>query len=52
MIALHEKYGDVVRYRPNMPSSSNPAAIKDIYGAGMKKVRYHFHCKVTEYFWK
>ncbi|KAF4633239.1 hypothetical protein G7Y89_g4881 [Cudoniella acicularis] len=31
---MHEKYGDVVRYGPNLVSFSNPNALKDIYGIG------------------
>lgn len=31
---LHEKYGDVVRYGPNLVSFANPTAIPDIYGIG------------------
>ena len=31
---MHEKYGDVVRYGPNLVSFANPEAIKDIYGIG------------------
>lgn len=31
MVALHKKYGSIVRYGPNMLSFSDPRAIKDIY---------------------
>ncbi len=31
---MHEKYGDVVRYGPNLVSFANPQAINDIYGIG------------------
>ena len=31
---LHEQYGDIVRYGPNMVSFADPNAIKDIYGIG------------------
>ena len=34
MIRLHDKYGDVVRARPDMLSFISPAAWKDIYGHG------------------
>ena len=31
---MHDKYGDVVRYGPNLISFANPLAIQDIYGIG------------------
>ena len=36
MIALHKKYGKLVRTAPNEVSISDPAALKTIYGAGSK----------------
>lgn len=36
MIALHDKYGSLVRTGPNEVSVSEPTAIKTIYGAGTK----------------
>lgn len=42
-IGLHEKYGDLVRFGPNMVSVSDPAEIPTIYplkGPGFIKVRY------------
>ncbi|GAB7338673.1 hypothetical protein MBLNU457_5399t3 [Dothideomycetes sp. NU457] len=36
MIALHEKHGSLVRTGPNEVSVADPAAIKQIYGAGTK----------------
>ncbi|KAF2109828.1 cytochrome P450 [Lophiotrema nucula] len=36
MIALHEKYGSIVRTGPNEVSISDPLAVKTIYGAGSK----------------
>jgi hypothetical protein len=40
-IGLHEQYGDLVRFGPNMVSVANPAAIPTIYPlrAGFVKVR-------------
>ena len=40
-IGLHEQYGDLVRFGPNMVSVANPAAIPIIYPlrAGFVKVR-------------
>ena len=42
-IALHEKYGPVVRIGPNSVSISDPEAIKVIYShnAGLIKVSYY-----------
>ena len=36
MIALHEKYGPLVRTGPNEVSVADPTAIKTIYGAGTR----------------
>ena len=41
-IALHEKYGDVVRLGPNTLSFSNPAALKMIYGLNKGFVKVSF----------
>ena len=44
---VHGKYGDVVRYGPNMVSFAHPDAIKDIYGIGkdLGKVRIREYSK-------
>ena len=40
-LTLHKKYGDVVRFGPNVLSFADPRALKVIYGLnkGMTKVR-------------
>lgn len=43
-IALHRKYGDVVRLGPNTLSFADPKATKVIYGLnkGLTKVQYYY----------
>ena len=49
---LHEKYGDCVRFGPNMVSISDPAAIATVYPMrpGFPKVRvfYDLNCRDIE----
>lgn len=47
-IALHRKYGDIVRLGPNVLSFADPKAIKVIYGLnkGMTKVHELPSCRV------
>lgn len=47
-IALHRKYGDVVRVGPNCVSVGSPLAIPQIYGTGanLQKVRIVFIHKI------
>ncbi|SPO04753.1 related to pisatin demethylase cytochrome P450 [Cephalotrichum gorgonifer] len=42
-IALHEKYGDVVRLGPNTLSFANPKALKSIYGLNKGFVKSDFY---------
>ena len=44
-IALHEQYGDFVRFGPNMVSIGNPAYIPDLYPLrpGLQKVSNALH---------
>jgi len=42
-IALHKKYGKLVRMGPNMVSVADPAAIPIIYGFGQKFIK-ESHC--------
>jgi hypothetical protein len=43
LVAIHEKYGEVVRVGPRVLSFSSPRAVRDIYGTqqNYKKVRNH-----------
>ena len=43
-LALHQKYGDVVRIGPNVLSFADPKVLKTIYGLnkGFTKVRHSF----------
>ena len=43
MIALHQKYGKLVRTGPNDVSVSDPGAIKIIYGAGSRFPKSEFY---------
>lgn len=49
-IALHRKYGDIVRIGPNVLSFADPKAIKVIYGTGRrdKILRVEAECSVGQ----
>lgn len=43
-IALHQKYGQIVRIGPNEVSIADPSALKTIYGAGTKFCKAEWYC--------
>lgn len=52
MRKLHEKYGEIVRYGPNILSFSNPKALRDIYARGdegFPKVSFSYDPDNTAY---
>lgn len=48
-LALHKKYGKVVRLAPNLLSISDPAEIKQIYGIGTGFYKSRFYELSTAY---
>lgn len=48
-IALHRKYGRLVRFGPNMVSVSDPAEISDIYGVNGKFKKSRFYWVLSFY---